>query len=680
MPWNGQRRPSPHLQLQFLLNHAPCSPLNSRITMFVLKLIIIILLFSYTISTCAPGHIPPTPCHPCPPGTFVNSTSRLNCVPCPAGTYRPTSAAEHPDQCFPCPAGTYSSAGSIRCTTCPHGLDSRTGAPSCSRCGPGTRLRWFSNHYGRDGCQPCAAGTFSNKTSNRFCDECGDGTEARGTGWSACRACKRGMYAKARPPPLRTMDLMFIGTTIGCQDCPRGTYSNKRGAAFCNICPLGTVSTKGSGRCEACPRGTFSNRIRSGWCRPCPHGTTSVGARPAACRKLGGGCPWNTFVGKSGDCEACLPGERLDETTKTCVLCPPNAISKGGVETECKTCPLGMEPLPAGSKFARSDCRCKRGTVDDGNGRCVMCPAGTFWYPLQNTYEFPQPQLPELPESLQLPNTPLFPYCMQCPRGFFQPHQGSDYCLKCPQDHFSMSRGSVSCLKCPSGSVNPEEYGERLTTKCVSMETNCLAGFKREYFPGLPGKYERSYFCSPTQCTMPETFVDRATAQCVSCQPGLRYDSLRKRCVTCNSKFSELGMGGTSTICRKCPRNSENRVSFHEDNFRCQCKEGYGLLRRTCIPCPPGTESRRTADGVRRCVVCRPGTFTNKPRQKCKRCDKHEVTEGWGARRCVKCPGKCRMDISVTRVSLNRCVPGNAYCENDQWLDKLSRGNAEFVY
>lgn len=643
------------------------------------SVVLLLLLFNVARSHCPPGHIPPLPCFPCPPGTYVNSTTRTTCAPCPAGTHRRTPAAEHPDQCLPCPAGAYSTPRSASCTPCAPGYDSRTAAPQCSRCPPGSRLRLFSNRFGSAGCQPCAAGTFSNATSNRFCEECFDGTYTRNSGRRVCKKCPPGTFALSRPPALRSMDLMFVGSTIGCESCPRGTYNGGRGASFCKICPVGTVSSRGNATCTPCPPGTYSKRILSGRCRPCPDGTTSLGKKPAACKKVGGGCPWNTFLGKGGDCEACLPGERLDVATKRCVACGPGAVSKGGAETTCKMCAVGMEPLPDGSKFARSECRCRRGTVNDGSGRCVKCPAGTFWYPLQNTYGYKLPDLLDYPGPSAPPNTPVFPYCKQCPRGFYQDREGMDHCFKCPMAHFSMHRGSKKCLQCPGGAVNPEEYGERVTTTCISTETNCVAGFERKFFPGVPGSYERSYLCVPSKCSMPGTFLDRLSRQCISCRPGLRFDSVHQRCVKCNGGVKAIGAGGTETKCRECPPHAESRSGFEEDVSECLCKIGYGLVDGTCTLCPPGTESRRTADRIRRCVLCKSGTFSDVYGGQCQRCAENQVTEGPGARKCLKCPGKCRLDISVMRVPLNRCMPSNAYCDNLQWIARMKRQNADFI-
>lgn len=118
---------------------------------------------------CAGGNQQPIPCSP---GYYCIKANMSRPAPCPAGFYCPFTAQT--SMPIPCPHGTISEGGAQSCVPCPGGACfnytcSRGSAPSVS------------------GCQPCAAGSFSDGTVP--CTICSPGTYININQSSTCLLC-----------------------------------------------------------------------------------------------------------------------------------------------------------------------------------------------------------------------------------------------------------------------------------------------------------------------------------------------------------------------------------------------------------------------------------------------------------------------------------------------------------
>lgn len=585
-------------------------------------------------------------CILCPPGMYNSKTNRRQCVYCPFGTFRAKPGAISIEQCIPCPENSFSAGGAEICSPCAKGTISPRGARRCGACGPGFELLNPDdfNRYFPGPCGKCERGFYSNGPLNRHCQRCPDGTFASGIGNDKCMKCPPGTFRRSTPgngiregphPDSRK-----------CSMCQSGTFMPNAGASICNLCPFGTVSGEGATVCTPCPKGTFS-KFRAGRgdhiCQPCPTGTTSKGIRPANCKEAKAGCPFGTFEGKSGDCEACLPGERLDKTTKTCIPCPSDMVSKGGDDPKCRRCPQGKVPLGDETILERSDCECAPGTVDDMRGGCMACPPGYIWQ-RDFSVRFQSQGLKR--ESRMVPG-----HCAACPVSSFTSRSGATKCEVCPDGTFQDEDASAQCKKCPKGSRSVGEpfddgLNKSLTvrTSCEVEETACRAGEIRT---------------NPRRCEVKSCPAGTALIKdrCGLCKRGQVYDQKMLRCRKCPR--DSVSDGGLQTTCVKCPPGKKRDF----DGSRCECdrdKAGFGELDGRCQVCPAGwflmSNNYRLES---RCAPCMPGYFTNKPgtERDCPYlCDSKSITVGVGAKKCTLCPPGKKRPENLFGQLLNRCV------------------------
>lgn len=472
----------------------------------------------------------------------------MNCLSCRAGTYSNVSAAT---KCEACPPGTYSQAK----------------ASFCVKCGPGTGLGSWKN-----GCFPCDAGYY-NDGSLKYCQVCPSGTSAnKGKGATKCVSCPKGTY--------RDMRYVTAISYWKCPRCRRNTYSNVEGATQCQLCPLGTVSDKGATECKPCPAGTYRSRILRTNCIACDAETTSEPGS-AGCKHTSKGCSFDTFEDSSGACKACLPGERFDTATKTCIRCADDEASRGGAVTECTKCTGNTSPVSSIYMTERSLCICKLGYYETSDGTCIPCEPGSYGteQPRETIHSF-----------LYRHPTTRSRDCFYCNPGFSD-KPGSLSCKVCPSNTISDPDSPSFCERCPKGfRTDPEESFldngslRNPHAECYSPRDNCG-----------PTEVRNGFACKPKVKCPGSGGLDEMGI-CQPCYGSEYWDQQNQKCRQCRNggnpwKYHNL------TTCARCPPHS----SFSSIDEECVCDYDYVLAEnKRCEKCPP----RLVVGSNNTCVKC----------------------------------------------------------------------------
>uniref|UniRef100_F1KPM5 Neurogenic locus notch protein 1 n=1 Tax=Ascaris suum TaxID=6253 RepID=F1KPM5_ASCSU len=178
----------------------------------------------------------------------------------------------------------------------------------------------------------------------------------------------------------------FYVSQIGCQLCPVGTYSDRRGSKNCKQCPyglstvhLGSFSVK---QCyEHCPPGYFS---ASGLapCRACAVGFYQPANASKDCIECGQGTTTASpgATSESNCTERCMPGWFSRNGLQPCIACPFGFYQPNAGQSKCLRCPEGSVTL---QPSATTLLQCTRLTCADNmcqNGaKCVdkKCECGS---------------------------------------------------------------------------------------------------------------------------------------------------------------------------------------------------------------------------------------------------------------------------------------------------------------
>lgn len=609
------------------------------------SLVFLPLLCTFFLAACAQPRCRPEQflqrgkCASCPAGTYRNILDECN--KCFTGAFRATEGASDPAQCIPCLAGAFQDEeGATKCKKCPKGAFSLVGSDGCaspSSCPPGTEF------FGAR-CIPCSPGFFKNNDNiRRMCARCPSGTFTDGAGAIRCKKCPKGSF---QTNSVFDSNPISVFVSNGCSQCQAGTFSNQEGATFCKLCRPGTFSKPGALGCAPCPKGQFSARIISRKCVPCPSGTFTVGKGAAACKHPKKGCRYDTFEDKNGQCQACLPGERLHMRMRRCIPCRKNEVSNGGIDISCAACPPGKRPIGPASIIEKSGCVCEPGTVDDGVGGCVPCPSGTFW---ENGEAFFQAVGNFKREFLQ---PDIRGECVTCGPGTFSNKPGMFECKQCPLNTFQDQRGATRCKPCARGFRSLFNRDDE-RTKCVDDLLVCGPGEVR--VRGQNNRCTTVTCCGAAKCPEPGTFLNGRI--CDRCQRNFRFVPRLNACKLCPP--GQLSEGGTSETCVPCKIGKNSELDIETD--KCVCKWRFGLSNRKCVLCKAGTMSQRSQNGVVKCVKCPLGTFSNRSGTSCDSCDVGLITPAEGAKKCVPCPPGTVQERNIYGEKTNKCRSNDPY-------------------
>lgn len=492
-------------------------------------------------------------CKPCPHGTYQTDRNRWVCTPCPRNTYSFGTGVQHASLCRPCPPHTLSLPGSSSCTACPPGhVRSRRG-DRCVRCEAGSHLAWSWA-----GCRKCEFKTYTSRPNRLFCIPCPvyQKPNASRTGCipAPCPHGSRMLYENGK-----------------CVPCHFHALPGSGKQSLCGYCPDRMYAPANSSQCQLCRPGMFvdtyahKRAFQSGspGCKECPSGTTTKGSGKPMCTDLSPAsstgdnkakpkCPEGTFLDKDGDCNACLRDEYRDVALNTCVLCPANQYSFGGVVESCMPCLPGQQLT---DEYSVPRCQCARGTVVDAEKRvCVPCPAGT--YHRAGTHR-----------------------CEQCPPYRQASKAGMTSCVACPAKTSSVSTNGRLCTKmssCGRGYIRVRAHDG-----CVSVRTGCPAGYTRKGY-GADNKLLCTSATGAVWCPKGLTFNLRDG--CISCDAGSRLVTTDKKVKVCRACKNGVTTGKESERrCEKCPRG------YFARGNDCICPRGsYINEARGCVACPTG--------------------------------------------------------------------------------------------
>lgn len=150
---------------------------------------------------------------------------------------------------------------------------------------------------------------------------------------------------------------------VACTPCPPGSFQPRLGAAACELCPDGQVSSAGETHCAMCPSGKRADegRTRCVWCpvglwshagdaqcTPCPFGTYNAVRGSPGCKDCGKGF-FNPRLGASqwSDCIPCPRGHMCPfAATAGPIRCPPGQFSPATRAQSCAACPWMFDSTP----------------------------------------------------------------------------------------------------------------------------------------------------------------------------------------------------------------------------------------------------------------------------------------------------------------------------------------------
>lgn len=607
--------------------------------MTTLTILTILVFLSISITTYANVSCPVgsfnngKKCTLCPKGTYQSEPDQKTCIQCPFGHYNNFRGAKRKRYCALCPPGTYSHQGSSKCTPCPPGKYSQAPASKCLKCAPGYGLWLYSNN-----CQPCDGGYY-NDGSFKYCQPCPHGTvPERLSGAKKCIVCPPGTYKDPRqatyfPKPQ-------------CAPCPLMTYSDQYRTRQCKLCPLGTyTNVTGSKSCIPCPSGTSRGRVKQDACQKCRSGTSSKGIGAAACKHIKKGCPWGTFQDRNGECRACMPGERFDEKSLSCVQCGPNEVSGGGARTQCKRCPKNEQPAGDETIFEKSFCECIPGFKRKEDGLCRPCPVGTFGVT----------DLLKTARGAKRSSKYVRPHCDACRTGTHGDETGLTRCKICEKGTYSVPgefEKPTSCTPCSKGTTTEaldphyespyDDYVVNPFGACYDIRSGCYEGDK----PDENGN------CKPSFCSE-NTFLDKKNPEygCQNCNGDAFLNMTTTSCQLCPPNTMNPIFGHARTTCMKCKAGEVFRIN------RCVCQKNFRRVSGGCEKCPTGkvaigggcwnclTGIAVMSQGVTTCKLCKGNSYKAAPLDK----------------KCTLCPEGHVREKDVVGNRVNGCMPKNSY-------------------
>ncbi|XP_063964330.1 sushi, von Willebrand factor type A, EGF and pentraxin domain-containing protein 1-like [Lytechinus pictus] len=224
---------------------------------------------------------------------------------------------------------------------------------------------------------------------------------------------------------------------------------------------------------------------------------------------------------------------------------------------------------------------CPFGTGLTLEGRCVVCPAGTYHYVLPNTTEAVCGYCPlhtyqnqdgqgnciPCPSGLITndPGADDIHFCIEpCPIGHYQDvwaDSNETVCIQCPYDSYQNKTGKESCVPCPDKYVTREQ-GSTSSSDCVAL---CNAG----HYVDLSN--ETNPQCPP--CPL-NTFIDLDLHQEQECSP--------------------------------CPQGMITTQNGSSQSTDCLvvCWPGTYLESSTCVPCPLNTYQDQISHRGGSCINC----------------------------------------------------------------------------
>ena len=562
--------------------------------------------------------------HPCPPGSYSNSSSLAaasecsDCPPgyycygegedstsgvCPPGYFCPKTT-KYPSQ-FPCKKGTYNpdygKKDELDCLNCTQGNFCELGKPLPEQCPTGTYMP-----YGIDlktnillgkaaqsveDCLDCPGGS-----------RCGDGTiepipcgkgkfSKKGDG--QCKICRKGHFCKNDTTSQYDMENIMkcpagmlcgegLETESDAAKCPKGFY-----------CPMGTVEAipcmvgthnpslegQSAANCLPCPKGSYcteANITPKGVCQVgyyCPSPFINPFASKDVIPKIGSygpmqmPCPGGTYIDKRGTpsvefCLGCPDGYYCWSGTSAPVVCPRGSFCPAN-STEPSPCQPGSYGNQTGLSNEDMCTECPKGYYCDSPGMSGprgQCDPGYLCY---GGTKIAAPT-----DGIQGKICPIGGYC---PVGSFE-------ATPCPMGTYSNAKGAVNaadCRDCDPGFYCSKINGGDKTGECWGGYYCKGKSHTPMQFETDPGHYSKNGSRSQTPCEPGEFQPEPGQSSCNICEAGYYCGEERM------------------TYMKVCPAG----------HF---CRESS----TTPEPCPRGSFSNATArTKPEACLICPKGKY-----------------------------------------------------------------------
>ncbi len=538
-------------------------------------------------------------CQECELGTAYKSTSGNSpCTPCPDNATCPTTTT------FECEAGYQVTADGLGCrlTPCEPAEDFyRNEAEVCIDCPDNatcdgenfTCNAGYVLNEAKDGCTPCAAGTYAVRGALQ-CTSCEAGTysaEAAGQ----CTDCAAGTYSDE-------------GATT-CTPCEAGTYSGDK-AAECTPCAENTYSGTKAAECKACDAGYQATKDKTGCelisCTP----PTSFYRNEA---KICTPCPVNATC--DGENFTCNEGYRVNTLGIACILircsteeyrknfmctpCPDNAACDG----ENFTCNAGYilnatqdgcTPCAAGTYAVRGALQCtscEAGTYSAKTaGQCTDCAAGTYSDEGATT-------------------------CTPCEAGTYSGNKAAE-CTPCSDPTPVSPQGSTTCYTCQNTATGTEKdagcntagrpmcvtTGMTADTPAGAYGDKCVQCMSDSNCPSNQVCTQNACTCTGlmngTTCTpCPANAICDGTG--FTCNAGYTINSAGNGCTPCGAGTYKASAGNGG--CTYCPAGKYQPNAGQTACITCTANTYSGTGWGHCEPCPAGTQVNSSKNGCQNC-------------------------------------------------------------------------------
>ncbi len=474
--------------------------------------------------------------------------------------------------------------------------------------------------------------------------------------------------------------------------CPAGQYSDGLFNAFCDPCPIGTYSERGSkspndckpcgpgkipapdkGGCQVCPEGTYQPAEKGTKCIDCPSGKiSSVGASSCSLSILNAKvfaavstmsnsvnlakCSAGTYGdGGRTPCSPCPSGSFSEDGASVCVDCqtsyPGFTSSGGGNASSCNiklycqgsseySIPqnaTSMTEILAGRCFAKIPTACVQGYKIQGTGQYTECVSTAA-------------------TSCEAGRILVNGSCQECQGGTYSAGGTVSVCSECPDGSYSTPR-AAKCEACPAGYISDGTKTGCIKPTCGQGQK--LVGTKCENCPD--GYSSDGTTCYPTKCAVGQKLTGTGiSAKCETCPDGQTSDG--KTCYAKNCSVGEKLTGaGSNTKCEKC---AANQTSDGKTCYPTKCNVGQKLTGKDTASKCEACKKDESSDGV----TCYPTKCDNKDYElvnagtinaKCekKTCGAGQVLSGG---KCVCSGGKKSNPNSKDDKCFTEKIPYNA--------------------
>ena len=676
---------------------------------------------------------------------------RKSAAKCSVGTFqdeivRYFGSVTQPYKCKSCGGGSYQNEiGQVACKLCPHGWESYSPYKECELlegCHRGTYVSHIMPNPVLYICQKCSPGYYQDehtKIQTTQCKRCNEGQYQNSIGSTKCSdQCFRGFRIKGRESCEHCVPGQFSNQDHqhSCKLCPQGYASRSyrmyllgfggfRNQGWCEDCPPGKFSTSGTD-CKNCPVAKFTDEPRSGECKSCAAGAEQKPNR-AGCQQCPYGkiradgvmhecytCPPDTtppITGQQDHCDecelrwhgndgiyrrfrshdpSCCANSGLNPCPDTCLpsvcmdKCPPGryftsvgnlqpAYGVSGAHLQyavCDQCPLGKY---TGWNSAEECTDCEPGKYQDEYGTlamhnsklsCKNCKVGQFFdeYHRGATNEDHCKDC----KAGQSGTSMAMTSCTKCARGRYQDNTKQITCTVCPYGQYNIDIGNSNCQKCPEGATT--EYDGQITQEYCKM---CTSPKQLVWsWPSRPSTDNRCVdqwsggprlYCSPGsyQSMPPES----DPPSCKLCPTTMYQDEIgRLQCKTCaTGKYNDQT---GQYQCKSCiPNNytaAEGGAKSCTYTFP-NCPGGMGPRWSECGLCPLGYAALETQEY---CPRCEAGTYQDQPGQEtCKLCPQGWKKPNKWSSNCMQCPnGEFSMP---SRTFCAPCQTGSVHRSSD---------------